>query len=467
MQVQKNRISFLLFFWLGISGFAGAQEPAIQLELGASPLTLTRPFTITVVIRGSEERSYDRFPDLPGFSKRGTSTTTVNDRNGLTQRITQGYVANRPGLFLVPPFSMVVNGQVVRSSGGPVTVTADEPAPTTGETAYTDEELPTASASTGSEAFLALQTNRNRVYVGEGFTVHLAFFVADASRQELQFYQLSEQIAGILPRIRPENCWEENFGISGEPQTRRVLLNGRRYTEYRVFEAAYFPLNAQPVRFPGVSLSLLSKPAGKTGAATVVPFQTIPFVVQPRLLPPHPQRDRAAVGVFRWQESLTPDRGRTGQTLTYTVRLSGEGNLAGIDLPVPPNDDTFDFYPPDVRQSISRRAGRVSGEKVFSFQLIPKKAGTFALNRYLEGVFFDPRTGQYETRRPATTVHVSGPTLSTAPAETPGEALYADLDQLDTTAPASDYRSLLKHGANLLLAVLLAGAVAIFWRIKH
>jgi hypothetical protein len=467
MNVQKYHTLFLFFFWSGLVGPARAQEASIQIELGTSPLALNRPFTITVLIRDSEERSYDRFPDLPGFTKRGTTTTTVNDRTGITQRITQSYMANRPGVFLVPPFSMVVNGQTVRSSGGPVTVTTND-AEGSNETtggAEPDDVLPSATLPGKTDAFLALQANRNHVYVGEGFTVRLAFLVADDARQELQFYQLSEQVAEILPRVRPANCWEENFGISGEPQTRRVTLNGRTYTEYRVFEAAYFPLNAQPVAFPSVSLNVLTKPAGKA-EPVLQTFRTTPFAVQPRPLPPHPQRERAAVGTFRWQESLTPTRGRTGQTLTYTVRLTGEGNLAGIDLRTPANDEAFDFYPPDVQQSVDRRAGRVAGEKVFSFPLIPKKAGTFALARYWSFVFFDPHTGRYETLRPTTTVRISGAALVGGVAERPGETLYADLDRLDSTTPVGDYRGLLKHGANLLLAILLAGAVAIFWRSK-
>lgn len=469
MKVRKSLFLFPIFFWLCSLGTSHAQESAIQLELAPSPVPFNRAFTITVVIRGSEERSYGRFPDLPGFSKRGTSSTTVNDRTGITQRITQSYAANRPGLFLVPPFSMVVNGQTVRSPGGPVTVTADETtAASAPETETEAEEVPADAAPTsaGADAFLSLQANRRQVFVGEGFTVRLAFLVADDSRQEFTFFQLNEQIAQILPQIRPANCWEENFGISGEPQTRRVVLGGRRYTEYRVFEAAYFPLNTQPVEFRKVGLRVQSRPAGKTVGAALRTFETEPFRVQPQPLPPHPQGDRVAVGVFEWQESLRPTRGTTGQTLTYTVRLTGEGNLAGIDLPHPPNDDNFDFYPPDVRQFIGRRAGRVSGEKVFTYQLIPKKAGAFALNRYLNWTFFNPNTKQYVTLKPTAAVRVTGPALASA-ADTPLDALYANLDQLDSTEPFRDYRDLVKHGANLVLALLLAGTVALFWRSKQ
>jgi len=465
MKVRKYLFLFLLFFWTGTLIRLSAQESGIQIELAPSPLPLNRPFTISIVIRGSEERSYGRFPDLPGFGKRGTSTTTLNDRTGITQRITQTYVANRPGTFFVSPFSMVVNGQTVQNQGGTVVVTPNEPAEAVAETEEDDSPAAPASSEAGADAFLSLQANRNWVFVGEGFMVRLSFFVADNSRQELDFYQLNEQIAQILPSIRPANCWEENFGISGEPQQRRVVLGGRTYTEYRVFEAAYFPLNGQPVEFPGVGLNLLGRPVGKTRTKTLRSFRSAPFSVQPRPLPPHPQRDRAAVGDIRWQENLSPSRGTTGQTLTYTIRLTGEGNLAGITLPQPPNDETVDFYPPEVRQSISRRAGRVSGEKTFSFQLIPKRPGTFALSKYLRLVVFNPRTARYTILQPSLRLRVTGRALATAGSEVT-ESIYANLAQVDTSAPAYDYRPLLKYAANATLALLLLGSVVIFWKFK-
>ncbi|MCY7349869.1 MAG: BatD family protein [Cytophagaceae bacterium] len=102
----------------------------MRIELGTSPLPINQLFTITVVIANSEERSYDRFPDLSGFTKRGTSSGTINDKTGITQRITQSYMAARPGSFLVPPFNMVVNGQVIKSSGGLITVAGGGAPPT-------------------------------------------------------------------------------------------------------------------------------------------------------------------------------------------------------------------------------------------------------------------------------------------------------------------------------------------------
>ena len=61
--------------------------------------------------------------------------------------------------------------------------------------------------------FFALSTDKSEVFVGEGFTLTLAFYVAETNRAGLSFYNTSEQLAEIKKTITPANCWEENFNI--------------------------------------------------------------------------------------------------------------------------------------------------------------------------------------------------------------------------------------------------------------
>ena len=77
------------------------------------------------------------------------------------------------------------------------------------------------------DAFLALTTNKDEVYVGEGVNTTLSFFVSHDNRAQLQFYELDRQLGEILKKIKPTNCWEENFNIEnidGES----VKINGRK-----------------------------------------------------------------------------------------------------------------------------------------------------------------------------------------------------------------------------------------------
>ncbi|MBL8820907.1 MAG: BatD family protein, partial [Planctomyces sp.] len=106
------------------------------------------------------------------------------------------------------------------------------------------------------DAFLAITTSKSEVYVGEGFTTSLSFFVADKNRAPLQFYDLAKQLTNILKKIKPANCWEENFDIENV-QAQSVMINGEYYDQYKLYEATFYPLNTKPIEFPSIGLQLI------------------------------------------------------------------------------------------------------------------------------------------------------------------------------------------------------------------
>src|SRR5690606_33549841 len=153
-----------------------------------------------------------------------------------------------------------VNGQTVNVSGTTVKVGApvqqQRRAYDPFQNFFETESRPTEYVDVEADAFLALTTDKTEVYVGEGFTTTLAFYVAETNRADLRFYDLSQQITEILKQIKPTNCWEENFNIdniTGEP----VTLNNKGFTQYKIYQASYYPLNAEDIQFPSVGLKLI------------------------------------------------------------------------------------------------------------------------------------------------------------------------------------------------------------------
>ena len=100
------------------------------------------------------------------------------------------------------------------------------------------------------------------MYVGEGFNAVLAFYVAEDNKAPLYWHQISKQLSEILKKIKPANCWEENFSIENI-EGERINVSGKMYTRYKMYQANFYPLNTEPIVFPSVPLEMLKYKAAK------------------------------------------------------------------------------------------------------------------------------------------------------------------------------------------------------------
>lgn len=465
MKIQQGYTFLLLFICKFFSYSLHAQEIPVRLEWSNAPISLNDSFTLTIVIEASDKREVSGFPTIPGFVRRGThvtsATSTIAGQTTVVHRVSQRYLPTREGSFRVEPFTMIVNGEPLHSEGFTVVVAAPTTEGEGTEAGPPDPDATLEFEGVTADAFLSLRAQPTRIYVGEGFTVRLSLLVAASNPTPLNFYQLDAQLAELLKQLRPANCWEENFGIRGEPQEFDVLVNGKRYREYRLFEAVYFPFTAQPIRFPALSLRLLEGTEQQPRT-----FRSQPVAIRPQPLP-RPVPDAVTVGNFQLRESLSTRQGRTGQSVTYTLRVIGEGHLDLIRPPEPEANASFDFYSPDISRAINHRNGQVSGEVTFRFQIIPKRAGTFPLSPYFRWTYFNPRLRRYQTLTSRLTLRVSGETLTDAAlAGSAGSGLYQGIERLDTSRPYTDYPALIKGLANGFLGVMLLGIIVLFWRGK-
>lgn len=448
-----------------------AQDIKVSVVLGEKTLPANKLFSITVNIQNSEQREVRNFPEIPGFKKAGqeasTATSSVGGRLVVNHKIVQNYLPEQVGKFTLRPFSLMVNRQAFLSDGAVLTVTPPDKSTPTAPSAELEDffgEGEGNEALSAEDAFLTLRVNTSRVFVGQGFTVKVALLVAETNSTEMSFPpDLAAQVANITRQVQPSNCLIENFGIE-EVQRLPVVVGGKKYSEYKVYQGVLYPLNNQPIRFPVVALRMQIGSGNKLEYKT---FESKAFVVKPIDLPPHPLRNKVPVGVFSLQERSDKRRVGTGQSLTYEAHIVGEGNFGLLSAPTLENDAFFDFYPPEYRQSLNRRMGRVTGDKTFEFKVIPKQAGTFGLGKYFNWIFFNTQTARYDTLRSALNVVVSGQKIVAKDTELNEEqSLYDNLELLDSTKPFVDYREIIKGFSNLIIAIMLLGMIYIFWRPK-
>ncbi len=473
-----NSIFALFTVFLSLS----ASGQSVQIILGPDEIGENQAWTITVTVNNDRLKSYDNFPDIDGFRKRGTSTQSqtsiINGQMSTSQSVVMTYIPTKQGTFTVPPFKMKINDQIYSTNGKKVKIGAPvqqtdpfrsffdrDPAGDffgRGETEFVDIK---------EDALLALTTSKDEVYVGEGFTTTLSFLVADNNRAPMQFHDLGKQLSEILKKLRPANCWEENFNIENiEGET--VTINGKGYTQYKIYQATFFPLNTQSVKFPSVGLEMIKFKVAKNpsffGQNRQEDFKTFyskEKTIKVKELPPHPLKDEVVVGNYRLEERLPATNLNTGQSVGYDFTVVGEGNISSIEKPKLKQDASFEFYEPNVKQNINRQGGRVTGSKTFSYFMIPKEPGTYPLKDYFYWVYFNPNTKKYDTLKSTQTLSVIGESQKNMTIESNDTGSFYDrIDSADNTLRTTSQGEWMKYGLNIFILLVLGTSAYITFK---
>ncbi|MEM8894686.1 MAG: BatD family protein [Bacteroidota bacterium] len=471
-------LTVILFFGFRLNG----QD--IKIDLGPDKIAANQQFTITLTVSNDRLESYNGFPEIQGFAKRGTSSSSstnfINGRVSSSQSITQNYMPLKEGTFTIPPFTITVNGIKVGSQGKRVVVGPavqrrqqqryDPFSSDPFQDFFGRQSAPKEYVDVEADAFLALTTDKDEVYQGEGFTLTLAFYVSESNRADMRFYELGRQITDIIKNIKPANCWEENFNIdniNGEP----VQLGNKRYSQYKIFQATYYPLNSDDISFPSVGLELIKYQVAKNpsffGQNKKEDFETFyskPKSVRVVDLPPHPMKESVAVGNYRLRENISTEQLRTGESFNYSFQVQGEGNISSINKPEIDQSSDFDFYPPNVQQDIMRSNGRVRGTKTFNYYGIPNEPGEYRLSDYFSWVFFNPAIDNYDTLRSDIRLAVTGESKKNESILATDMGSFYDLiDLKDNKLNSRNDEGYFKLFANILILLMfVATAIIVF-----
>ena len=463
--------------------FRPAMAQSVQITLGPDEIAENQVWTITVTAQNERLKSYDNFPDLAGFRKRGQSTqSTTNIVNGQissSQSVIMTYLPLKQGVITVPSFTMKVNDKPIAVTGkkvkvGPPVQQQRDPYRSPFDQNATDDFFgrgETEFVDIKEDAFLALTTSKDAVYVGEGFNTTLSLFIAEENRAPLSWHDLGKQVSEIVKKLRPNSCWEENFNIENI-EGESVQINGKDYMQYKIYQATFFPLNTQPVEFPSVGLEMIKYKVAKNPSffgqnrkEDFKTFYTKPKKVTVKELPPHPLRNAVSVGDYRLEEKMHSTDLETGQSTAYEFNISGEGNISSIEKPIVRNDAYFEFYEPNVRQEIGRDKNRVTGSKSFSYFMIPREPGQFKLGDYFSWVYFNPRLQQYDTLKSQLTVFVTGESKKNEVIESndPG-SFYDKINNTDNTLQAMNDTHWQKWVFNTFLVVMLVASAFMLFK---
>lgn len=459
---------FFSLFSLPVMECAGQVKESVVVQVPSKAIAVTEPFVISIVFSSpntlNEQSPAYRFPDIPTFKKQGISRSkSANMVNGqLIQSLTfsQYYEVPSIGNVAVPSVEVEAGQQTLRIEAFTLSVS---PGQVDSEETQESPEIPVELNGNTNQPFFIVSSDVSKPFIGQGFTLKMSFFVPESNPLALEFDQNDVQIPQFIQQIKPRNCWEENFGLTTE-RVLKVKIDGKLFTEYRFFQASYFPLDGRAIRIPALRFRVL-KVQAKSLEKSPMYFVSKALLIRPVPLPQHPLSGRVPVGNFQLIEKITKLKPSTGQPIKYTASLVGDGNSILWDSKTVDSDYFLDFSTQSTSTSIAPFREKMFGNKTEIIQVIPKQPGKFVLGKYFQWIYFNVKTAKFDTLRSKIEISVEGKSSDNRLNTLRGEAeLYRGIELKDTLDVVWSRWVNWRQVVNLILLGMSSVIIYLVWK---
>ena len=323
-------------------------------------------------------------------------------------------------------------------------------------------QVPATVDLTNNKPFFLVRADIARPFVGQSFTMTMSLYVPSNNTLDLSFERNDIQIPALIQQIRPHNCWEENFNLQVE-RVLQVTFRGKKYTEYRFFQASYFPLDVHAIQIPSVRLRVLQKTKSKE--KTPLYLNSPAFVIQPKPMPKHVLSGKVPVGRFSLQEELDYAQAKTGDRITYRSKVIGDGNSILWDNKAVSSDYFLSFNLVSTERSVFPYRDQMFGNKSDIVRIIPEQAGKFALGHYFHWIYFNVDKARFDTLRSKLVLTVKGqPRDRKLDTSLEKGGIYESIELQDSLVVQWNRWVNWRQLVNFVLIIMFGFIVFLFWR---
>lgn len=404
------RFALALGCLLAAVGALAAETPRLELS---APLTvaLGKPFSVEFTLNAAPDENTFRAPSFEGFDllagpavARGSSVSFINGKMSKSEQYTYTFVLlpKTAGNVTIGAAEARVDGELLRSQPQPVEVVDEGGAAPQGADARRperEERQTAADRVAEDDVLLRAVVSKRTVYKNEPLHVTYKLYT------RVPFVDYSFEAAPAFNGFWAQDLTRKRNNV----QSNRETFNGKVYETYVLGDWLLYPQQAG---------TLAIEPMGMTVVAQIVvqsrnrdPFfggghevynvprkvRSQPMSVTVKPLPAGaPAGFSGAVGDFRL-ETVPPDgRLAANSGATYTVRISGSGNLTFVQAPTLTLPGSFEQYNVKTTESINASAAGITGYRQFEYPFIARAEGDYEIAPVLFS-YFDPVHGEYRT----------------------------------------------------------------------
>lgn len=491
-----NRLSYivLLALVLGLAGEAAAQDVSVQASVSETTIGTEERVVYSIEIQGvafsdilpPEPPATEGLALVQPYPSTQRNMTFINGQMQQSVAFRWTYRPIREGTARFGPAQVSIQDQTYQTDAVEVHVVPQAQRPQAQRSSRSGwpfggqrqparpdarEEQPRLQ---NEDLFIRAVPSTRRAHQNEQVTIEYQLFFRDGVQLR------HSRLAGSWDA---EGFWREEFEVESRPIPRTVVENGLRYNTITLKRVAVFPTHAgtlqvDPLRIETEAyvptrsadpfdqfFSLRDRFETVELASPAVEITALPLPSEA------PAAFSGAVGTYRMEAQMDRRAVEVGEPVELTVRITGAGNLATLDLPAYDPPGVFEQYDPQVDVQIHREGQRIQGTKTFTYVLVPRSNGTFALPP-VTFTYFDPTTDRYETlQSDPLPIRVTGsaaapPAASATAAGLPVDdiaGLMAGTVAWEPAHPTPLYRQLWVYLA-LVVPVLLTGGVYLYRR---
>lgn len=369
-------------------------------------------FRIEFALNANPEDDSFTPPTLTGFDilagpavSRGSSVQIINGSMTKSVNYTYTYVvvASAAGTSTIGAASAVVDGKKISTKPLPIEIVE--------ESAAASQQQQQSSSSAAQRQST---TQNDRVAEDDillrAVVSRTSLFKGEPLRMTIKLYS-RVAIAGAENEKMPtfNGFWSQDIR-SNTREVQRETYNGKVYDTQTLYDYLLYPQQSGKLSIDPASMTVVAQVRVRSnnidpffgGGFEIInvrrPLTTQKITIDVKELPAGaPASFNGAVGNFQLDCSLTPTGSITSNSsLSYTVKISGTGNLTLLQAPEVNLPSTFEQYSVKTTESINTNQYGASGYKQFEYPIIPRTEGEFSI-RPTSFSFFNTQTMTYET----------------------------------------------------------------------
>ena len=285
--------------------------------------------------------------------------------------------------------------------------------------------------------FIKVTVDKNKAYVGEQITA------------SYKLYARIPMNMGISKLPSLNGFWTQDFEIpKGNVKPVEETINGQKYQVFLLKKSALFPqqtgtLTLDPAEAEGnarivtqvrqrnpfggmfdndpffqqaFGSLMMSDPFFNDDFFSSMAYKDVPvklrstpvkITVLPLPEAGKPENYGNAVGNFTVNGKIDKTSLSTDDALTYTLTISGSGNIKLIEAPVLKLPNGLSTYDPQVIDTITGRSTTISGSKIVTYAISANIPGDYTIPA-IPFSYYNPQTGSYVTlETQPVTIHVT------------------------------------------------------------